>query len=68
MEEALEKVVQQEHKIRKDDSIRDNKRKITWNSEGADFGLQKKKFKDYKNNKPEFKSGGARDMSKVIFM
>ena len=30
MEEALEKVVRQEHKIRKDNSIRDNKRKTTW--------------------------------------
>lgn len=29
MEEALEKAIRQEHKIRKDDSIRDNKRKTT---------------------------------------
>ena len=33
IEEALEKAVWQEHKIRKDDSIRDNKRKTTWNKE-----------------------------------
>ena len=38
MEETLKKVVREEYKIRKDDSIRDNKRKTTWNSEGVDFG------------------------------
>ena len=54
MEEALEKAVRQEHKIKKDDSIWDNKRKTTWNSEGADFEPQKKQFKDYKYNKLEY--------------
>ena len=62
MEEALEKVVRQEHKIRKDDSIRDNKRKTTWNLEGADFGPQKKQFKDYKYSKPEYKGNGIKDV------
>ena len=67
MEETLEKAVRQELKIRKDDSIRDNKRKNTWNSESADFGPQKKQFKDYKNNKLEFKSGGARDVKNNFY-
>ena len=61
MEEAVENIFWQEHKIRKDDSILDNKRKTTWNSNGVDFGPQKKQFKDYKNNKPELKSNGAKD-------
>ena len=32
MEEALEKAVRQEHKLKNDESIRDNKRKTNWNS------------------------------------
>ena len=42
MEEALEKVVRQEYKIKKDDSIRENKRKTNWNAKGADSGFQKR--------------------------
>ena len=51
MEETLEKVVCQELKIKKDDSIRDNKTKNTWNSERSDRGSQKKPFKEFKKLK-----------------
>ena len=61
MEEALEKAVRQEHKVKKDDSIRDSKRKTNWNSEGAESGPPRKQFKDFKNNKPENKSSRTRD-------
>lgn len=61
MEEALEKAVRQEHKVKKDDSIRDNKRKTNWNSEGVESGPPRKQFKDFKNNKPENRSSGTRD-------
>ncbi len=60
MEEALEKVVRQEHKVKKDDSIRDNKRKTNWNSEDVESGPPRKQFRDFKNNKPENKSNGTR--------
>ena len=50
MEETLEKVVHQELKVKKDDSIRDNKRKNTWNLE-KDRVLQKKPFKEFKKTK-----------------
>jgi hypothetical protein len=62
MEEALEKVVRQEHKVKKDDSIRDNKRKTIWNSESVESGPPRKQFRDFKNNKPEKKSIGTRDI------
>ena len=62
MEEALEKVFWQEHKVKKDDSIRDNKRKTNWNLEGAEYGPPRKQFRDFKNNKPENKSRGDRDI------
>ena len=42
--EALDKVVRQEYKIKKDDSIRDNKRKTKWNTEAEDTGSQIKQF------------------------
>ena len=61
MEETLEKAVRQELKIKKDDSIRDNKRKNTWNSERGDRGSQKKPFKEFK--KTEFTRGGTRNNS-----
>ena len=67
MEETLEKVVRQEHKIRKDDSIRDKKMKTTQNLEDVDYRPQKKKLKDFKNNKPKFKSGGARDVKNIFY-
>ena len=51
MEETLKKVVRQELKIKKDDSIKDNKRKNTWNSERGDRGSQKKPFKEFKKTK-----------------
>lgn len=62
MEGTLEKIVRQELKIRKDDSIQDNNIKNTWNLEGADNGPQKKPFKNFKNNKHEFKNDGAREV------
>ena len=64
MEEALEKAIWQEHKIRKDDSNRDNKRNTTQNSEGIDFGPQKRQFKDFKYSKPESKGNGVKDVKK----
>ena len=62
MEEALEKVVRQEYKIKKDDSIRENKRKTNWNAKGADSGFQKRQYKDFKYNKPESKGNGVKDV------
>lgn len=35
MEEALKSVVRQLHKLKRDDSIQDNKRKSSWNTEGS---------------------------------
>ena len=36
-------------------------RKTTWNSEGADFGPQKRQFKDFNYRKPESKGNGIKD-------
>ena len=60
MEETLEKTIRQEIKIKKDDSIRDNKRKNTWNLERGDRGSQKKPFKEFK--KTEFSSSETREV------
>ena len=68
MEEALEKVVRQEHTVKKDDSIRDNKRKTIWNSEGAKSGPPRKQFRDYKNNKFENKNIGTRDNKGSVYV
>ena len=62
MEEALEKVVRQEYKIKMDDSIWDNKRKTNWNREGADTGSEKKQFKDFRYSKPDSKGNGVKDV------
>lgn len=62
MEEALERVIRQEHKVERDDSIRDNKRKANWSANGSDLGTRKRSFKNFKPNKKEYKGNNGKEI------